>query len=104
MGIIHCLLTRVVRFEEIEFKCSFKGLGQIKLLLVLLTVVRDRTNGWGRVWPLCRKQLSSAPQRTPVVVNSGENLRAATEAMHIQETENMGWGWNSVVHSKNDKE
>lgn len=36
--------------------------------------------------------------------NSEKNLMAACEAMYDQETETMGWKWNLVVHSKNDKE
>lgn len=72
MGIIHSLLTRVVRFEEIECKCSFKGLGQIKLLLVLLIGLETEAMDGEGLWPLCRKQLSSAPRRTPVVVTVGK--------------------------------
>lgn len=49
----------------------------------------------------------TAGQCTPKNTGSGnseENLMAASEAMHGQETETRGWRWNLVVHSKNDKE
>lgn len=66
--------------------------------------MRDRTNRWGRVVATVQKTAEQCTPKNTSSGNSGENLRAATEAMHSQETENMGWGWNSVVHSKNDKE